>query len=86
MATRATGERHMNKLGPRDWDWYQDELDKSDLKWDMGVPNLTDKQLRIIRNLAVAAQSHFDSVDKKALAHHTGLLLGVVETELKHRQ
>jgi len=76
----------MNKLGPRDWDWYQDDLAKDSLKWDMGVPNLTDTQLRIIRNLAVAAQSHFDSVDDKALAHTTGLLLGVVETELEHRQ
>lgn len=73
-------------LGPRDWDWYQDELAKSDLKWDLGVPNLTDKQLRIIRNLAVAAQSHFDSVDKKALAHNTGLLLDIVETELEKKQ
>tara|TARA_B100000519_G_scaffold196644_1_gene203249 strand:+ start:541 stop:783 length:243 start_codon:yes stop_codon:yes gene_type:complete len=69
-------------IGPRDWNWFEDDLAKDSLKWDLGVPNLTGKQLRIIRNLAVAAQSHFDSVDKKALAHSTGLLLDVVETEL----
>jgi len=40
-------------------------------------------QLNIIRNLAVAAQSHFDSVGGPSMANDVGLLLGLVNTELK---
>jgi len=40
-------------------------------------------QLNIIRNLAVAAQSHFDSVGDPSMANDVGLLLGLVNPELK---
>ena len=40
-------------------------------------------QLNIIRRLAVAAQSHFDSVGDPSMANDVGLLLGLVNAELE---
>ena len=38
-------------------------------------------QLNIIRNLAIAAQSHFDSVGDYNMANDVGLLLNIVNIE-----
>ena len=38
-------------------------------------------QLNIIRNLAIAAQSHFDSVGDYSMANDVGLLLNIVNIE-----
>ncbi len=55
------------------------------LKSQLGASRLNATQLRIIRNLAEAAQSHFDSVGKNSRANDVGLLLGLVKDELESK-
>ena len=55
----------------------------SALRESLGASTLNRSQLNIIRNLAVAAQSHFDSVGNYSMANDVGLLLGLVNPELK---
>ncbi len=54
-----------------------------DLRKSLRPHKLETGQLNIIRNLAVAAQSHFDSVGDYSMANDVGLLLGLVNAELE---
>ncbi len=57
----------------------------SALRESLGASTLNRSQLNIICNLAIAAQSHFNSVSNYSKAHDVGLLLGLVKDELESK-